>query len=263
MRKLILAAVAAGFAAGAAAAADIDAPAAPAQANAPAEQPGPPAPQPPAAGWNGDHWGSMAGGPVVHRGEGPPGEGWRSEGDGHWHRYGEWHSGGAPGMWDGGPRIWHGQGGWPGGYYPHGYNVQFIPGDYTYRRFSRGGTVPPLWRDDRFQVRNWFDFGLHEPAYGYRWIRYYNDALLIGVSNGVVYDVVADVDWHRAYGAPVGYGAGYGYGPPWGWSGWHYGWIMPASVIVTTPVTTTTVTEDDYVTYPHAIHRHVRRCSCN
>lgn len=261
MRNLVLAVVVAGFAAGTAVAADNEPSAIPAQASAPAQQANPPAQEPPAAGWHGDHWGADAGGSVaVHRGEGPPGEGWRSDGDGEWHRYGEW-QGGGPGMWHGGPPMWRGAGVW-GGYYPHGYNVEFIPGDYGYRRFKQGGTVPPLWRDDRFQVRNWFAFGLHEPAYGYRWIRYYDDALLIGVSDGVVAEVVPSVDWNRAYGAPYAYGPGYGYGPPWGWGGWHYGWIMPASVIVTTPVTKTTVTEEDYVPHPHAIHRHARRCSC-
>jgi Ni/Co efflux regulator RcnB len=260
MRNLILAVIAAGFAAGTAVAADDGAPAAPPQADSPAPQANSPAPQAPPAGWHGDHWEYMAEGPGMHHFDGPPpGEGWRSEGDGHWHRYGEWHSGG-PGEWHGATHVWRGQGGWPGGYVGHG--------DYAYRRFSRGGTVPPLWRDDRFYVRDWFAFGLTEPAYGYRWIRYYNDALLIGVSNGQVYDVVPDVDWGRAYGAPVGYGAGYGYGPRWGWSGWSYGYVMPASVIVTTPETTTTVTEDDYVAYRavkhrRAIHYHLaRRCSC-
>src|ERR1700743_1846586 len=100
MRNLVLAAAIAGFAASAAVAADDDASAIPSQADAPAQQQAnppadQPAQQPPEAGWHGDHWGSRMGGPVVHRGEGPPGEGWRSDGDGHWHRYGEWHSGDA------------------------------------------------------------------------------------------------------------------------------------------------------------------------
>jgi len=265
MRNLILAVAAAAFAAGTAVAADDAAPGAPAQAAA-ADNPAPP------AGWHGDHYGSDGDGVRVHRGDdpqgdGPQGDGWRSDGDGRWHRYGDWH-GGGPRDWYPAPGGWRGRGGWAGGYrdysgYPHGYNVQVIPGNYAYRRFSRGGTLPPLWRDDRFQVRDWFAFGLTEPAYGYRWIRYYNDALLINVSTGVVDDVMPDVDWGRAYRAPVGYGAGYGYGPPWGWNGYHYGRVMPASVMVMTPVTRTTVTEE-YVTSPKHWHAsgHHRNCSC-
>jgi len=261
MRNLILAVVVAGFAAGTAVAADDPVPAA--QPAAAADKPVAP------EGWHGDHFGKGPDGVEVHRGMGPQGSGW-SDRDGGWHRYGEWH-GGGPGDWHGPPGGWRGRGGWAGGprpdysAYPHGYNVQIIAGDYRYRHFARGGTVPPLWRDDRFYVREWFAFGLTEPAFGYRWIRYYDDALLINVSTGEVAEVMPDVDWTRAYMPPYAYGPGYGYGPPWGWSGYHYGWIMPASMIVTsTPVTKTTVTEE-YVPSPrhwHASRHHATGCSC-
>ena len=170
MRNLILAVVVAGLAAGTATAAEDAAPAA--AADKPAAAPEKSA----AEGWQGDHFGAAPTGVTVHRGEGPARGGW-ADSAGNPHRYGEWH-GGGPGDWRGG---W--AGGWRPDYgaYPHGYNVQIIPGDYAYRRFTRGGTVPPLWRDDRFYVREWFAFGLTEPSYGYRWIRYYNDALLIDV----------------------------------------------------------------------------------
>src|SRR5579871_5684379 len=176
MRNLVLAVVVAGLAAGSAVAADDAAPAG--QPPAAADKPAAP------EGWHGDHFGSGPDGVKVHRGEETMGRGWRSADDGRMHGYGEWH-GAGPGYWGGPPGGWRGRGGWAGGWrpdygaYPHGYNVQIIPGDYRYRHFSRGGTVPPLWRDDRFYVREWFAFGLTEPPYGFRWIRYYDDALLI------------------------------------------------------------------------------------
>ena len=268
MRNLILAVVVAGLAAGTAVAADDGAPAAQAPA-AGADKPAA------GEGWHGDHFGKGADGVEVHRGMGLEGSGW-SDRDGGWHRYGEWH-GGGPGDWHAAPGGWRGRGGWAGprpdyGAYPHGYNVQIIPGDSAYRHFSRGGTVPPLWRDDRFYVREWFAFGLTEPPYGQRWVRYYNDALLIGVSDGEVYDVIPDVDWYSAYGAPYSYGPPYGYGryaygyPGWGWGGsWHYAYVTPASMVVMTPVTRTTTVTEDYV--PHPRHwrasGHRRGCSCN
>jgi Ni/Co efflux regulator RcnB len=224
MRNLILAVVVAGLAAGTAVAAGDAAPTAAAdKPAAAADKPAPP------EGWHGDRFGPGPHGVTVHRGEGPQGGGW-SDSDGNRHRYGEWH-GGGPGYAYGGPRGWSGWGGPRPDYsaYPHGYNVQIIPGNYAYRRFVRGGTVPPLWRDDRFYVREWFAFRLTEPPYGHRWIRYYNDALLINVTTGVVTDVMPDVDWTRAYMPPRSWGPGYGYGPGYGWSGYHYGWIMPAS----------------------------------
>src|SRR3954471_22223623 len=124
MRNLVLAVVVAGFAAGAAVAAGEAAPAAQ-----------PPAADKPAApdGWHGDHFGGGADGVKVHRGDGPMGDGWRADGDGGMHRHGEWH-GGGPGDWHAAPGGWRGRGGWAGGWrdygaYPHGYNVQIIPGD--------------------------------------------------------------------------------------------------------------------------------------
>jgi Ni/Co efflux regulator RcnB len=250
MRNLILAVAALGLAAGTAMAADDAAP----------PKDAPPADKAPPAAWHGDNFGNGPDGVKVHRGEGQMGGGW-SDGDGHWRQYGEWH-GGGPGGWYPAPGGWRGRGGWAGG-----GNVQIIAGNYAYRRMSKGGRVLPLWRDDRFYVRDWFAFGLTEPAYGQRWVRYYNDALLIGVSDGEVYDVIPDVDWHRAYGAPYSYGPPYGYGRyPYGFGGgWHYAYVTPASMVVVTPVTKTVTVTEDYAPHPKhwSASGHRAGCSCN
>lgn len=73
-------------------------------------------------------------------------------------------------------------------YAPRGYN-------YGYRRFSIGITIgsmlfaPDYWINDPFYYRL-------PPAYGpYRWVRYYNDALLVDVRSGYVVDVIHDIFW--------------------------------------------------------------------
>lgn len=66
---------------------------------------------------------------------------------------------------------------------------------YGYRRFSIGFTLsaflfdPDYWIDDAAYYRL-------PPAYGpYRWVRYYNDALLVDIRTGYVVDTVYDIFW--------------------------------------------------------------------
>lgn len=73
-------------------------------------------------------------------------------------------------------------------YAPSGWN-------YGYRRFSIGLTLgsilfsPSYWINDPFYYRL-------PPAYGpYRWVRYYNDALLVDIRDGYVVDVIYDIFW--------------------------------------------------------------------
>ncbi|MGC6399647.1 RcnB family protein [Sphingomonas sp. FW199] len=66
---------------------------------------------------------------------------------------------------------------------------------YGYRRFSVGITLgsflfaPNYWINDPFSYRL-------PPAYGaFRWVRYYDDALLVDLRTGQVVDVVYDIFW--------------------------------------------------------------------
>ena len=71
------------------------------------------------------------------------------------------------------------------------------PGGWTaYRRPARGYVLPSYWISPRFTVSNWNGYGLTQPTNGYRWIRYYDDAVLID-GRGSVYDVAEGVDWDR------------------------------------------------------------------
>ena len=68
------------------------------------------------------------------------------------------------------------------------------PHGYGYRRFYRGGLLNRFF----FAQDYWFDaaeYGL-PPAYGpYRWVRYFNDALLVNIYTGEVEDVIYDFFW--------------------------------------------------------------------
>ena len=68
---------------------------------------------------------------------------------------------------------------------PYGYN-------YGYRRFSPGFRIPPIFFAQDYWISN-PDYYRLPPAYGeYRWIRYYNDALLIDIDDGEVVDSIPD-----------------------------------------------------------------------
>jgi Ni/Co efflux regulator RcnB len=77
------------------------------------------------------------------------------------------------------------------------------PGGYAaYRRPARGVTVARYWTSPRFHVNDWQAYGLAQPPGGYRWVRYYDDAVLID-GRGSVYDTEFGVDWDRVDRGPV------------------------------------------------------------
>ncbi|MFD1844416.1 RcnB family protein [Sphingomonas qilianensis] len=66
---------------------------------------------------------------------------------------------------------------------------------YGYRRFDIGFTLSALLFNRNYWIDNANYYGLPE-AYGeYRWVRYYNDALLVDVYSGQVVDTVYDIFW--------------------------------------------------------------------
>ncbi len=68
------------------------------------------------------------------------------------------------------------------------------PRGYSYRRYSRGSRLESFF----FANQYWFnadEYGL-PPAYGpYRWVRYYNDALLVNTYTGEIEDVIPNFFW--------------------------------------------------------------------
>lgn len=64
------------------------------------------------------------------------------------------------------------------------------------RRFRRGHVVPQAWMGPRFHVRHWQTYGFPAPRPGWRWVRYYDDALLLD-RRGRVMDGRYGFDWDR------------------------------------------------------------------
>ncbi|RJF94236.1 ATP-dependent RNA helicase [Sphingomonas cavernae] len=77
----------------------------------------------------------------------------------------------------------------PGRYYvPYGWN-------YGYRRYSIGITLNSLLWGSRYWINDPWYYRL-PPAYGpYRWVRYYDDVLLVDVRTGYVVDIIHDFFW--------------------------------------------------------------------
>ena len=137
-----------------------------------------------------------------------------------------------------------------------------------YRRIDRGFTVPQYWWGPRFHVMNWGQYGLPQPMHGGRWVRYYDDALLVDgygrvhdgrwgmrwdeyedqwdyddrgipvyAGNGDYYPDDRDYDWERDRGPRGEYGHdGRGYGYP-AHPGYGYGGMVVTETTVTTSPT--------------------------
>lgn len=83
-----------------------------------------------------------------------------------------------------GPRF---QGRWYAGWY--------APGGWgSYRRPVVGYVLPRYWVSPGFVVPNYGAYGLPAPQAGYRWSRYYDDAVMTD-RHGRVLDHRGDVDW--------------------------------------------------------------------
>jgi Ni/Co efflux regulator RcnB len=67
---------------------------------------------------------------------------------------------------------------------------------FRYRRFNTGVIVPRSYWGTRYYVNNWSAYRLPRPAYGYyRYVRHFDDLLLINTRNGRVIRVYHDFYW--------------------------------------------------------------------
>ena len=67
--------------------------------------------------------------------------------------------------------------------------------DYGYRRFSVGITLSSLLYANNYWLNDPYAYRL-PPAYGtLRWVRYYDDAMLVDVRDGYVVDVIHGFFW--------------------------------------------------------------------
>lgn len=67
------------------------------------------------------------------------------------------------------------------------------PRGYSYRRWSVGARLPIFFISSPYFFSDYLDVGLEPPPYGYRWVRYGPDALLVDRYTGEVVDVAYDV----------------------------------------------------------------------
>lgn len=168
------------------------------------------------------------------------------------------------GRWEGGSRA---PGGWD-----------------AYRRLGRGHRMPSYWLSGSFGISDFLNYGLAAPPQGYRWMRYYDDAVLVDYQ-GDVWDSVDGIAWAGAsassggsysnsesysysnagnnyaqpiqqidpnayYGQPQypqaggQYGYGAGYGSSYQQGSYYYGAPTSTTVVIVPTTTTTTVVEE-------------------
>ena len=81
--------------------------------------------------------------------------------------------------------------GWNG----HRYRAGLFryPTGYGYRRWSRGQILPILFLSAAYYFTNYAVLGLDPPPYGYQWVRYGPDVLLVNIRTGQIMDVEYNV----------------------------------------------------------------------
>ena len=71
----------------------------------------------------------------------------------------------------------------------------YDPYGWSYRRCSIGYNLWPSYYGSSFWLNDPWKYRL-PPAYGpYRWVRYYDDALLVNIYTGQVVDVIHNFFW--------------------------------------------------------------------
>lgn len=73
------------------------------------------------------------------------------------------------------------------------YNAPYR--DYRYRRLNIGFSIGSLFYGNRYTINDPWQYRLPQAYYPYRWVRYYDDALLVDTRRGRVVDVIYGVFW--------------------------------------------------------------------
>ncbi|WP_129794298.1 RcnB family protein [Sphingosinicella sp. CPCC 101087] len=67
--------------------------------------------------------------------------------------------------------------------------------NHRYSRFSVGLFLQPMFYNDRYWIGDPWQYRLPAAPAGTRWVRYYDDVILVDVYNGEVIDVIYDFFW--------------------------------------------------------------------
>lgn len=73
-------------------------------------------------------------------------------------------------------------------YHPYGSG-------YGYRSFGIGIYLDSLFYSSRYWINDPYSYRLPDAPYGYRWVRYYDDVLLVDMRSGYVVDVIRNFFW--------------------------------------------------------------------
>jgi Ni/Co efflux regulator RcnB len=71
----------------------------------------------------------------------------------------------------------------------------YRPSGWYYRRWAPGAYFPRAWWTPNYFINSWFSFGLMSPPWGYEWVRYGPDAVLVDVRTGMILQVRYNVFW--------------------------------------------------------------------
>lgn len=66
---------------------------------------------------------------------------------------------------------------------------------YGYNRFSIGNVLDRLFWGQNYWIQDPWTYRLPPAPYGYQWVRYYNDVVLVDTYNGEIVDVIYDFFW--------------------------------------------------------------------
>ena len=67
------------------------------------------------------------------------------------------------------------------------------PSGYSYRHWSYGDRLPSIYFVRDYWLLDFLAYGLFDPPYGYEWVRYGPDALLIDLDTGEIVRVEYNV----------------------------------------------------------------------
>lgn len=101
-------------------------------------------------------------------------------------------SGGRPGNrpgWSGNRPSWSGNRsnwGWNGRRYRGG--AWSWPSGYRYQRWGVGAILPSIFFSSAYYFADYASLGFEDPPWGYQWVRYGPDLLLVNISTGQVMD---------------------------------------------------------------------------
>ena len=73
--------------------------------------------------------------------------------------------------------------------------VYFDPFGWNYRRYNVGWRLYPNYYSSNYWLNDPSMYALPYAPYPYKWVRYYNDALLVNTYTGQVADVIYDFFW--------------------------------------------------------------------